>query len=470
MPTPRQSGITKKEALAIIQRCKARVAASSRRAQGTRFTEFQYSVLQARFAVKPAPKAREQSALSQAIGMTPKQVEDWFKHTSKKASKFKKTKKAVLKILKDAKKEIGRFPNTHLSLKNRAVLCAWFEIHNKISAPEQVELAKELGIRSLSIQYWFNSRRKKIRNGRGVEEAVYDDDDPEEDEDPQDQENQADLEDQEDQDQDEQVQADLEEPEDQDSTDSKADHDDEGRQEENLEEIPEDQEEQDPMEDAEDELEDPEDQEEQDPMEDTEDELEDPEDQEEKDPMEEEDPADLEEPDAQNPMDSEDDESRQAENLHELPEHQEDQEPMEELADSNGQELDFQSLVENVGAEDQKQNLPENQDVVNREMLQNPEDLEEPDAVEDASEDPEDPEEPVVDADAPEGPAPDQAPDFHINQWPEEDQDAQFGRQAPDNEDGMAADRPGRFREGRELPQGLNQHQIDYQNDLFMDF
>ncbi|ULT85304.1 hypothetical protein L3Y34_013836 [Caenorhabditis briggsae] len=72
MTTPRHSGITKKDALAIVESCKARAAASSRRAQGTHCTEFQYSVLQARFAVKPLPNAREPSALSQAIGMTPK--------------------------------------------------------------------------------------------------------------------------------------------------------------------------------------------------------------------------------------------------------------------------------------------------------------------------------------------------------------------------------------------------------------
>ncbi|CAP29994.1 Protein CBG10636 [Caenorhabditis briggsae] len=72
MATPRHSGITKKDALAIVESCKARAAASSRRAQGTHCTEFQYSVLQARFAVKPLPNAREPSALSQAIGMTPK--------------------------------------------------------------------------------------------------------------------------------------------------------------------------------------------------------------------------------------------------------------------------------------------------------------------------------------------------------------------------------------------------------------
>ncbi|PIC30446.1 hypothetical protein B9Z55_021684 [Caenorhabditis nigoni] len=436
MPTPQTSGITKKEALAIIQRCKARASTSSRRAQGTHFTEFQYSVLQARFAIKPLPKAREQSALSQAIGMTPKQAEDWFKHAAKKKKKFPKTKdKAILAILRVAKKESGRMPYTLLSLKNRAVLCAWFEISDRISAQEQVELGKELGVRSLSIQYWFNSRRKKLRNGKRVEEAVYDpeEEDEEEDEDQEDQDESEDdepdqsaLDDQEDQD---------EGPEYQDSTDSEADHDEE-------------------------------DQEDRDPMEDTEDE--------------------LEEREGQDPMNSEDDEDRRTDNLQEESEAQGEQDPMEDAEDDlESPEAQDQDPMEDDDLEEPEAHNPmdsEDEDapeepVADEDAPENPED---PDADQDAPEKPddapaglEDAEDPDADQNAPEQPIPDQAPDFYNNQWheiPEEDQDAQFGLVAPDNEDSMAEDRPDRFREGRELPRGLDEHQMAYQNDLFMDF
>ncbi|CAO4382506.1 unnamed protein product [Caenorhabditis nigoni] len=427
MPTPQASGITKKEALAIIQRCKARASTSSRRAQGTHFTEFQYSVLQARFAVKPAPKAREQSALAGAIGMTPKQAEDWFKHAAKKKKKFPKTKdKAIMAILRVAKKESGRMPYTLLSLKNRAVLCAWFEISDRISAQEQVELGKELGIRALSIQYWFNSRRKKVRNGIAVEEAVYDPEDDEEEED------EDEEEEQEQEDQDEQDHADFDDPEDQDSTDSEADHDEEG-------------------------------QEDRDPMEDTEDE--------------------LEEREGQDHMNSEDDEDRRTDNLQEESEAQGEQDPMEDTEDDlESPEAQDQDPMEDDDLEEPEAHNPmdsEDEDapeepVVDEDAPENPED---PDADQDALADPEDapenPEDPDADQNAPVQPIPDQAPDFYNNQWheiPEEDQDSQFGRHAPDNEDEDQEDRPDRFREGRELPRGLDEHQMAYQNDLFMDF